>query len=727
MKATLADEPFSDDDWLFELKLDGYRVEAVVDRGRVQLWTRNKQDGARYFPDLAAAKPTWISAETAIVDGEVVALNEAGEPDFSRLQDRAGMGRFGASGSGLRPDKPRDPAARTAPITYFVFDLLYLDGRSLVDVPLEHRKRLLKTVLREHSVVRYGAHIEADGEAFYRLASQRRIEGIMAKERHSRYEPGRRSKAWLKLKIRREQELVVGGYEEGKGSHRDLGSLIVGVYDGDDLRFAGHVGSGIAAKTRRELVERLDALRIDDPPFVDAPRIRGAHWVKPEVVIRAEFAEWTTDHLLRQAAFKGFDIEKDPKKVVREDAVSSTAAARTAERAAKAPRGTATKAPATKQAAVRAAATKAPATKASGRATSSTSATTAAVAGPTTTRPAAPTIEPAPRSRATAKRPTKPAGPPQAATDEELAALEAAPSKKTAVPWSVGGHDIPLTNLDKVLFPDVGFTKRDLIRYYVTIAPVLLPYLRGRALNLWRWPDGITGPHFWQKEIPGYAPEWMARWAYPDAGSTEAHTYIVADRVATLAWIANHAAIDLHPWTSTVRAYRRPTYALIDIDPGEKTTWDEVLSFARLYRAAMDHLGVVGFPKMTGKRGIQVWVPVKPIYSYRQTSAWVEDLSRAIGALMPESVSWEWEKAARKGRARLDYTQNAVNKTLVAPYAVRPAAGAPVSAPITWDELDDPDLRPNRWNIRTVLDRVRDHGDLFAGVLATTQELPPVS
>nr|MBA2254729.1 hypothetical protein [Chloroflexota bacterium] len=527
------------------------------------------------------------------------------------------------------------------------------------------------------------------GEAFHEIAAQRGLEGIMAKERHSRYQPGRRSKAWLKLKIRREQELVVGGYEEGKGSHRDLGSLIVGVYEDGDLHFAGHVGSGIDTRTRRDLVARLDGLHLDEPPFVDAPRIKGAHWAKPEVVIRAEFAEWTTDKLLRQAAFKGFEIAKDPTSVVREVAVSAAVAAKAAEAEAKAAGA-----------------------KATGR--------------KRTMPEASESIGPAGRVklfRVTSDR-TKPA---QAATEAELAELEATPSKKTPVPWSVGGHEIPLTNLDKVLFPDSGFTKRDLIRYYVTIAPVLLPYLGGRALNLDRWPDGISGPHFWQKEIPRYAPEWMARWSYPDAGSTEAHTYIVADRVATLAWLANHAALDLHPWTSRTKTYRRPTYALIDIDPGDKTSWDDVVAFARLYKTAMGHLGVVGFPKVTGKRGIQIWVPIKPAYSYAETSAWVEAISRAVGQMMPDKVSWVWEKAGRKGLARLDYTQNAVNKTLVAPYAVRPAPGAPVSAPITWDELDDAELRPNRWNIRSVLDRVRERGDLFAGVMDLTQVLPKVS
>jgi bifunctional non-homologous end joining protein LigD len=283
-----------------------------------------------------------------------------------------------------------------------------------------------------------------------------------------------------------------------------------------------------------------------------------------------------------------------------------------------------------------------------------------------------------------------------------------------------------LSNLDKVLFPEPGFTKRDLIRYYVTISPVMLPYLRDRPLNLWRWPDGVTGKSFWQKQIPSYAPEWIQRWDYPEAGSSESHTYFVADRVATMAWLANHATIDMHPWTSTIDAYRNPTYALIDIDPGTKTTFDEVVTLAKLYRAALGHLDVKAWPKVTGKRGIQIWLPIEPRYSYRETSAWVEAVSRAVGAAVPNLVSWEWAKTSRQGLARLDFTQNAVNKTLVAPYAVRPVANAGVSAPIDWEELDDLDLRPDGWDIRTIIDRVRERGDLFRPALETPQELPSV-
>jgi bifunctional non-homologous end joining protein LigD len=294
----------------------------------------------------------------------------------------------------------------------------------------------------------------------------------------------------------------------------------------------------------------------------------------------------------------------------------------------------------------------------------------------------------------------------------------------TSGAWSVGGQSVNLTNLDKVLFPVPGYTKRDLVRYYASIAPVLLPHLRDRPLNFDRWPDGVNGHHFWQKQIPSHAPVWVARWDYPEAGHDQSHTYVVADRVATMAWLANQAVIDLHPWTSRLPDYWRPTYALIDIDPGERTTWAEVLVLARLFRTALGHLGVTAFPKVTGKRGIQTWIPVEPRYSYDETRGWVEKLSRAVGAIVPELVSWEWGKADRGGRARLDYTQNTPIETLVAPYAVRPVASAGVSLPISWDELDDPELRPDRWDLRSALARVEAVGDLFAGALEQEQQLP---
>jgi bifunctional non-homologous end joining protein LigD len=321
----------------------------------------------------------------------------------------------------------------------------------------------------------------------------------------------------------------------------------------------------------------------------------------------------------------------------------------------------------------------------------------------------------------------RPARSEPAVSDDELAALE---ELGTGGRWDVFGRQLKLTNLDKELFPgrdgQPGVTKRELVRYAAQIAPVVLPYLRGRPLNMNRFPGGATKPGFWNKQLPDYVPDWLPRWDNPEAKQDRTTTYLVVDEPAALVWAANYGALEWHAWTATAADPHHPTYALIDIDPGPATSWDEVLVLARLHRTALDHVGVKGQPKVTGRRGIQVWIPVRPGLSYEDTRVWVEQLSKAIGAVVPGLVSWKWDVHARGGLARLDYTQNVSNKTLVAPYSPRPAAGAPVSAPIAWDELDDPDLRPDGITIRTVLDRVARDGDLFAPVLGPGQDLPPL-
>ena len=707
MLATLATKPFRSEDWLFEIKWDGYRVQAVVggeddqggsregvtrgERGgspsrqrRVRTWTRNGADAETYFPRLLNP-PTWIAATTAVVDGEVVALDAEGRPDFNLLQERISE----RSISGL---------------VFQAFDLLHLDGRSLLAVPLEDRKRLLRSVLRDHPRVRFATHVETEGVAFHEAAAAQGLEGVIAKHRRSRYEPGKRTPEWLKLKIRPEQELVVGGWTPGDGSARELGAVVVGVTDDQGrLRFAGKVGSGFDGRTRKELRARLDALATEICPFDPAPEagyrgrwggdLKGVTWVRPELVIRAELGGWSRDGIVRQGSFKGFAVDRRADEVVREEAVESPAAlTETATAHAPLPE---------------------PALKGS----------------------------PAPGPSAPRRRRSRAFGGPAPAGDTHLHAWEATPGELAALArlaregtWSVGGFDLKLTNLDKPLFPpgpdapdDPPITKRELIGYFARIAPTMLPHVHERPLNLNRFPDGAFGKSFWQKDIPSTAPAWLRRWREIGVEARDANEHLIADRIGALCWLGNQASFEVHAWTSRLDAPWRPTFALIDIDPGERTTWEETLVLTRLYRTALEHLGVRGYPKVTGKRGIQVWIPVVARYSFADTSAWVERLSRAVGATVPDLVSWAWVKGDRAGKARLDYTQNAPIKTLVAPYAVRPAAGAPVSAPISWDELDEPTLRPDRWTIRTIVERVQELGDLFAPAQSDLQELPTLS
>jgi bifunctional non-homologous end joining protein LigD len=735
MLATLAQpEPFDDPDWLFEVKWDGYRLQTIVDDGTVRTYTRRGLDGATYFGRLLEP-PTWIAAKQAVVDGEVVALDENGAPDFGLLQEAISGRRSGrGNGSGA----PR--------LVYQVFDLLYLDGRSLLQVPLEDRKRLLRSVLREDRRVRFASHVEGDGIAFHEAARQRNLEGIVAKLRRSKYSPGARSPAWLKIKIRPEQELVVGGFTPGEGNAKDLGALAVGVYEGDRLQFAGKVGSGFNARTRKEVRKRLEAIASSTPPFDPAPErkgeLRNVVWVKPELVIRAELGGWTREGLVRQTSFKGIDEGHDPRAVKRERPIATKTAAAAAEAEvagdeAKADGARAAKGPAAKpRKRATAAARTTPLPTTSTPAGKGKAASAASVAPANKTKAASGKGKVASGNAETGSARSTPAtserstvaaaGKPTKATPAELEALARMPKEGT---WSIGGRELKLTNLDKVLFPpldpaEAPITKRELIAYFVQIGPAILPHLADRPLNLHRFPNGVGGPGFWQKDLPPSVPDWLRRWTEVGVAERDANTHLVADEVAALAWLANQAAFEIHAWTGRLDAPDRPTFALVDIDPGEKTTWEETLAIARLYRAAFEHLGARAYPKLTGKRGIQAWLPIVPKYSFSETSDWVEKLSRAIGAMVPELVSWEWSVTNRKGKARLDYTQNTYIKTLVAPYAVRPAAGAPVSAPISWAELDDPGLRPNSFTIRNEVDRVAKLGDLFAGAQTDAQELP---
>jgi bifunctional non-homologous end joining protein LigD len=305
MLATLVAAPFDDPDWSFEIKWDGFRVEAVIDKDDVRLWTRGQQDAARYFGQFLEPKD-WISAKQAIVDGEVIALDARGEPDFALLQARI---------------KGRGVGGAVNPFVYEVFDLLFLDGRSLLDEPLDVRRTLLADVLHPDPRVRLSEDIAGDGIAFYEAAKMRGLEGIMAKDRRAPYQPGARTMSWQKVKIRPEQELIVGGWKRGLGSAVDLGALLVGVYEDGALRYAGKVGAGFTKDRRTDLLAALAPLAADEPPFAEPlprPVAKDANWIRPELVIRAEFAGWTGDGLVRQAAYKGFDLGKDPKSVRRE-------------------------------------------------------------------------------------------------------------------------------------------------------------------------------------------------------------------------------------------------------------------------------------------------------------------------------------------------------------------------------------------------------------------------
>lgn len=670
MKAQLVDAAFDDDHWLFELKWDGVRVVAFIDNGAVRLQTRSGHSAADRFPELLNLHHA-VALKQAVLDGEVVALDPEGRPSFQLLQNRG-----------------REPV----PVHYMLFDLLYADGRRLFRVPLEDRKRLLQNVLRDSAIVKYSEHIVKDGIAFYQAARQKRLEGILAKLRDSPYQPGVRSPSWLKIKILQQQEAVIGGFTAPRGGRQYFGALIVGVYDDGKLRYAGHTGGGFDEKTLKKVYDQLRPLVVAASPFAaTAPKTNETPtWVTPQLVCTVKFSEWTKDGIMRQPVFLGMRDDIDPTSVLQERPENADRDRRLAER----------------------------------------SLTVRTSPSPDSRSGAAPRgrvlstddqIPNTPLSRAAARIAKASGATIRGITAAELHALEAL--KKEGY-WQIGGREVHLTNLDKLLFPEDQIAKRDLIRFYTEIAPVLIPYYSQRPLSMNPHPDGIHGKSFWQKDKPDWAPEWIPTLRYRDQKNEK--DWILIEEVATLAWLANHAVIDMHPWYSRADKPEYPDWSVIDLDPAQGATFKDVVTIAKVVHEALNHLGLQGLLKTSGQSGLHVYVPIERLYTLAQSRNFVKRLSEVIGRLMPDQVTDIWEVKKRTGKIRIDYTQNVINKTLAGPYSLRPVLRAPVSTPIAWEELDDPGLHPDKWTIGTIGDRLLEKGDLFRGALTLRQTLPEI-
>jgi len=681
MLAALGEAPFDDPGWLVEPKWDGVRLLAFVRDGEARFVTRNENLVNAAFPELAVL-PRLLRAREAIVDGEAIVLDpETHLPSFTRILSRVNP-RHARSAAEAEKREPGQ-------LAYLVFDLVYIDGRDLRAVPLIDRKRLLGSLLAPHAAIRLSEHSVGDGVAYFEAMREAQLEGIVLKRAASTYQPGRRSPDWLKIKALLRQEFVIGGFTAPRRSRRGLGALVVGLYgrdaDGQErLHYAGHVGSGFDEAALAAVVDELAPLATDRCPFVVEPKTNEqATWVLPERVAEVRFSSWIKDERgeehLRAPVFLGLRDDVPPMECRREVPAKVAEARR-----------------------------------------------------PSLARPpasSAPNGAPAaPRSLAADAGRPRPAqvdvDPRDVATPAELEALEQLRREGT---WELQGRRLRVTNLDKILFPEAGLTKRDLIRYYVTVGPWLLPYLRDRAVNTNPRPDGVGDPGFWQKQVPAHAPPWVRTWRY-EGRHEKPKDYVVCDTLPTLAWLANLAAIDLHPWTSRIYQPEQPDWCLFDFDPAEGATFEQVVELALALRTVLERLELHGFPKVTGQSGVQVYVPLAPGHTFERSRAFAEQVGRVISTALPELVTWDWEVARRTGKTRIDYTQNAINKTLAVCYSVRPTPTAAVSMPITWDELEnDPALRPDRWTIRDALDRIGKVGDLFAPVLALRQELPDLA
>jgi bifunctional non-homologous end joining protein LigD len=604
MFATLADAVPKGDDWLFEIKWDGYRIVATVAGGEPDLRSRKDQDYTKRFENVSKELVKALKTPDCVVDGEVCALDEEGRPSFSAMQQ-------GKSGT---------------PIVYYLFDLLEVEGEPIVDLPTEERrKRLEKLLDKRNKTVRFSESFD-DGEALLAAANEQGLEGIMAKRLGSRYLPGRRSREWLKIKGHGRQEFVIAGYTRGKGRRAGtLGSLVLGMYEGDELVYVGNVGTGFNDREIDRLLKKLKPLERKTPAFTDLPkmpRVRKGDviWVAPKLVAEVEFVEWTHDGRLRAPAYKGLREDKAAVEVQREEP------------------------------------------------------------------------EPEPMAAEVRK----------------------------------GKRVLKLSNLDKPFWPEEGITKGDLLSYYRRVAPAVLPHLKDRPFTMKRYPDGWQGKFFFQKDAPKGMPDWI-----PTASivvSTRAKPRqrrridapLVSDELGLL-WMVNMASIDLNTWYSRIDKPDRPDWVLFDLDPSPDVGFPETVQVALLVKEVLDTLGLESFVKTSGADGIHVLVPIARRYSYADTREFSAIIAGALVRTHRGLVTTEWTKAKRRG-VLIDSNQNGEGKTIASVYSVRPKAGAPVSTPLRWDEVNEA-LDPAAFTMEVALARIEEHGDLFEGVLKTKQSL----
>jgi bifunctional non-homologous end joining protein LigD len=654
MLAGTGDLPAQEEKWSFDVKWDGVRAIAYVKPGRLRLESRNLNEITDAYPEVRGILRD-LGMREAVFDGEIVAFGDDGRPSFERLQRRMHV---------TSPSAVRRLSSST-PVVYAIFDLLYLDGRSLMALPYEERRTRLDELGLGGAAWRVPASHPGRGRALLQATEAQGLEGMVAKRLDSRYEPGRRTGAWIKIKHVLRQELVICGWIPGEGRRTDrIGALLMGYWTEDGrLRFAGRAGTGFTERTLNELRRRLAPLRRDDTPFDEAPKLpRNAVFVEPELVAEIEFREWTSEGIMRAPSFKGLREDKDAAEVVREPESRGAGGAEDQDGAP----------------------------PAGGRGAGDASDSGGAGGDPTS-------------------------------AEALFDAVERLPERALAV--LVDDRELRITNWDKVLFPATGFTKGDLIAFYARIAPAVLPHLHDRPLTLKRYPNGVEAPYFYEKQSPSHRPEWIQTARVGDVNYT-----LCQDR-ATLVWLANLADIELHTSLSLAATPESPTMLVFDLDPGAPATVVQCCEVALVLRGLFKALGLESVAKTSGSKGMQLYVPLnEPAVTYRQTKPFARQIAELLEQRLPELVVSRMTKRLRGGKVFVDWSQNDDHKTTVTVYSVRARERATVSAPVSWEEiqacLDASDPERLTFTTDQVLARVAAQGDPFAMLLSRRQQLP---
>ena len=667
--------PHDDTAWAFEVKWDGIRALAYSQPGRLRLESRNFNDITARYPELRALNRA-LSSHEALLDGEIVSFDDEGRPSFERLQQR--MNLTGESAVRRR--------ARDMPVVYVIFDLLHLDGHPLLGLPYEERRKRLADLGLDGPHWQTPSHHVGNGAALLEAVRAKGLEGIVAKRLDARYEPGRRSGAWLKLKAVRRQEVVIGGWLPGAGRRRDrIGALLCGWYDDGRLRYAGKVGTGFGEAELDRLAALLAPLERPTSPFAGRQPQRGSIFAEPVLVAEIEFTEWTAEGMLRHPSYKGLRDDKPATEVVREPAADTEGSP-------------------------------------GGRSRETSGAAGMAAVPTAVDAPAA-----TPAATATASR--RPGGggrggiePPS--LDEALSARAERPDTEAVVDDRV----VKLSNLNKVMYPATGFTKGDVIDYYRRIAPVLLPHLAGRPLTLKRYPDGVEGKFFYEKQCPKHRPDWVTTVAVPSERKRDTIDFCVVGDLASLVWTSNLADLELHTSLSLAETIERPTMMVFDLDPGEPAGLLECCRVAIWLKAMFGGLGLECFPKTSGSKGLQLYVPLNSEVAYDRTKSFARMVAETLERGAPELVVSRMTKSLRPGKVLIDWSQNDEHKTTVNVYSLRARERPTVSTPVAWDEVEAVVESGNAemlvFEAGEVLERVARDGDLFAPVLSLRQVLP---
>jgi bifunctional non-homologous end joining protein LigD len=623
--------PRDQKNWSFEVKWDGVRAIAYIQPGRLRLESRNLNDVTEAYPEVRGLIGA-LGMHEAVLDGEIVAFDENGRPSFERLQRR--MHVRGASAI--------KRLQSSMPVLYAIFDLLYLDGQSLIELPYRERRERLEALNLSGRAWRVPANHPGEGKLLLEATAKQGLEGVVAKRLDCRYEPGRRSGNWLKIKHTMRQELVIGGWVPGEGRRASrIGALLMGFYEDGAFVYAGRVGTGFTEKTLDDLQKRLTPLRRGTSPFDKAPKLpRESVFVDPKLVAEIELREWTAERIMRAPSFKGLRDDKAPREVrievVGEDLPE-----------------------------------------------------------------AADELEP---------------NSPEALFD----AVERGPEGALLV--STEDRELKITNWDKVLYPKTGFTKGDLVAFYARLAPIVLPHLHDRPLTLKRYPNGVEGSYFYEKQSPSHRPEWIQTARIGDIN------YTLAQDRATLIWLANLADIELHTSLSLAERPERPTMMVFDLDPGAPAGILECCEVGLVLHGLFEQLGLENLVKTSGSKGLQVYVPLNTPVDYGATKPFAKRVAEVLEQRMPELVVSRMTKRLRPGKVLVDWSQNDEHKTTANVYSLRARERPTVSTPVSWEEVADCRERGDEtlltFEFDQLLARVEDQGDLFAPVLSVKQQLP---